>query len=83
MPAAQMELAKTLPSHGSDNEELHDRIQSTTRRGIQNLQIDCTGDRVRVSGISRSYYIKQLATHAVLSANPTLRLDNAIRVALG
>lgn len=82
MPTAHMELMTSRPSACPEDELFH-RIQSTTHRGIRDLEIDCTENRVKVTGISRSYYLKQLVTHAVLSVNPGVRLDNEIHVAFG
>ena len=69
--------------HSINETELERRIQSTTHRQVEDLKIDCSGSRVTVTGLSRSYYVKQLATQAVLSIAPRARLVNDIHVCAG
>jgi hypothetical protein len=66
----------TLPSR----EELIRRVNLTTYRQVENLDIDCRGTRVRVSGQSQTYYVKQLVTQAILSSVPTAELENEVLV---
>lgn len=61
-------------------EELVRSVQNATNRQVQGLRIDRAGGCVTVSGKSRSFYVKQLATQAIRSMAPTLRLQNDIHV---
>ena len=61
-------------------EDLVREIDSRTNRQVRDLDIACIGSRLRVTGRSGSYYVKQLVTQAVLTAAPSLSLDNAIEV---
>ena len=51
-----------------------------TQWQIQDLDIDCEGSRVIVTGRCRTWYLKQLVTHAVRSAEPQVDLWNEITV---
>jgi len=64
-------------------EELACCVESKTYRQIQDLKIDCHGSSVKVTGRSRTYYLKQLATQAILTTAPAAKLENAIRVCAG
>lgn len=44
---------------------LRQRINIRTWRGIRQLQIDVTSDCVFITGVTSSYYLKQLALEAV------------------
>ena len=61
-------------------EELQRRVDSISHWRIRNLNIACRGERVKITGTSSTYYSKQLATQAVLSAHPNVRIDNDILV---
>lgn len=61
-------------------EQLVRTIEARTGRQVRNLQVHCRGRSVRVTGLSRSYYVKQLVTHAILSAVPLAVLENDITV---
>ena len=61
-------------------DELFRRVQSQTARQVQDLRIDYDGSQVTVTGRSRTYYIKQLVTQAILDAVPAIRLANEIAV---
>ena len=61
-------------------EELQRRVCSFSHWRIRNLNVACRGERVKITGISNTYYSKQLATQAVLSAHPDFRIDNEILV---
>lgn len=63
--------------------ELQRQVESVTHRQVCDLGIDYEGSRVMLTGRSRTYYVKQLATHAVLSAYPEVRLENRILVSAG
>jgi hypothetical protein len=55
-------------------------IQSATHRQVSELHVDCSDDRVTVTGRSRTYYVKQLVTQAILQSLPSARLQNDILV---
>lgn len=61
-------------------EELQRRVDSFSHWQIRNLNVACRGERVKITGTSNTYYSKQLATQAVLSAHPSVRIDNEILV---
>lgn len=80
-----MIAAATLesPLSGSseiDAEQLARAVDASTHRRIQDLDVISDGYRVIVTGRSRSYYVKQLATQAIVSALPHVELDNEIVV---
>jgi len=60
--------------------ELTRRIDALTFRQVHDLNIAHDTDRVVLNGRTRSYYVKQLATHAVLDLMPGVSIDNAICV---
>jgi len=64
-------------------EELGRSIDSKTHRQVRDLKINCSGKRVRLTGRSRTYYAKQLATQAVCSLLPGAQLENEIMVCAG
>ena len=49
-------------------------IDAETHRPVKDLKLECKADRVIVTGRSRSYYVKQLATQAVFAAAPVSQL---------
>lgn len=59
------------------------RVNATTYHQIQNLEVECEADRVVLTGRSRTYYMKQLATQAILTAAPEAKLHNEIVVVAG
>ena len=73
--AAESEVI-SLPSA----EELQRRVDSFSHWQIRNLNVACRGERIKITGTSSTYYSKQLATQAVLSAHPNIRIDNDILV---
>ena len=66
-----------------ENEDLRRRVDACTYRQIRNLSINLRGELVTITGSSNSYYIKQLATGAILSAMPAVSLQNEILVSYG
>ena len=65
---------------GNKHSDLADQIDSRTFRQVRNLHVTYDADKVVVHGCSESYYVKQLATHAVLDLLPGVSLDNRINV---
>jgi len=78
--AAEGLAPRNLPKSESVSDELLRRIDSHTARQVQDLRIDCDGSRVTVTGRSRTYYIKQLVTQAILNSMPAMKLANEIAV---
>ena len=64
-------------------EELLQSIEARTNRQVRDLRIDCEESRVRVTGRSPTFYLKQLVTQAVLTAAPRVRLENEVLVCQG
>ncbi len=62
------------------SDELMRRVDLQTSRQVQNLQIDCDGGRITVTGHSRTYYIKQLVTQAIIDSFPAMQIRNEIAV---
>lgn len=60
--------------------ELLRSVESRTHRQVRELRIVYDGSQVVLSGLSRTYYVKQLATHAVLDLLPHAEVENAIAV---
>ena len=67
------------PGHGA-NSELTQRIDSKTFRQVRDLNVVHDSGRVILRGRSESYYVKQLATHAVLDLLPGVLIENSIDV---
>lgn len=61
-------------------EDLLRLVDARTQWQIHDLDIDCEGSRVIVTGRCRTWYLKQLVTHAVRSAEPEADLWNEIVV---
>ena len=61
-------------------EDLLRLVESRTQWQIHDLDIDCDHSRVVVTGRCRTWYLKQLVTHAIRSAEPQLQLWNEITV---
>ena len=79
-PATRRAGARRNPSEMDREEALFRLIDAETHRQVKDLEIECKADRVIVTGRSRSYYVKQLATQAVFAAAPGAKLDNEIVV---
>jgi hypothetical protein len=60
--------------------ELTRRIDTLTFRQVRDLNIAQDADRVILRGRAKSYYVKQLATHAVLDLMPGADVENSICV---
>ncbi len=60
--------------------ELTRRIDTLTFRQVRDLNIAQDADRVVLHGRAKSYYVKQLATHAVLDLMPGIAIENSICV---
>lgn len=60
--------------------ELTRRIDTLTFRQVRDLNIAQDADRVVLSGRAKSYYVKQLATHALLDLMPGAAVENSICV---
>jgi hypothetical protein len=60
--------------------ELTHRIDAKTFRQVQDLHVVRNENRIVLRGHSQSYYVKQLATHAVLNLFPGVVIENAIAV---
>lgn len=60
--------------------ELTHQINAKTYRQVANLNVVRQEERIIVRGQSQSYYVKQLATHAVLDLFPNMNIENAISV---
>lgn len=80
MASASASLENPPSQADSVDVALVDTVDSRTHRQVQNLQIDCQDERVVVTGDCKSYYVKQLVTHAVLAACPFVKLENRVRV---
>ena len=74
---------RTNPNRRPSEEILAHSVQMRTDRQIRRLEVHCDGPRVRLIGESRSYYLKQLATHAILELVPHASIENAIEVENG
>ncbi|MDB5339620.1 MAG: hypothetical protein JWN70_5239 [Planctomycetaceae bacterium] len=75
-------VALTTPSTSdrTHDSELTRRIDSKTFRQVHNLHVVHEAGRVVLRGRSESYYVKQLATHAVLDFMPDAAVENSIDV---
>lgn len=76
-PASTIEFSN--PARGQDLELTH-RIDAKTFRQVRDLHVVRNEDRIVLRGHSQSYYVKQLATHAVLNMFPGVVIENAIAV---
>ena len=61
-------------------ERLEHFIQERTSGMVSQLAVRIDEGIAEVSGFAESYYIKQLATHAVMDADDALSLRNHIKV---
>lgn len=75
-------LERTSPNVPT-RETLLRTIDEETYRQVRDLAVRVDGSRVQVSGVSESFYVKQLVTRAVQSAAPKARLSNDVLVARG
>lgn len=64
-------------------QELERQIHVRTGRQIRNLAVKLGGEYVTLDGQAATYYVKQLAQHAVLDLLPDIRIENAIAVEKG
>jgi hypothetical protein len=71
---------RTAARTSTVSDELIRRVDLHTSRQVQNLQIDCDGGRIVVTGQSRTYYIKQLVTQAIVASFPAMQIRNEIAV---
>ncbi len=76
-----MTADRASPSNCAQDCELTRRIDSRTFHQVHNLHVWHESGRVVLRGRSESYYVKQLATHAVLDLMPGVVLENSIDVA--
>ena len=60
--------------------QLIEQVQTLTHFQVRDLEVTCYGQGVRVTGVSQTYYVKQLATQAVLEELSSETLTNAIEV---
>lgn len=60
--------------------EFERKVNARTHGRIQSLQIESTGDCVVLSGQTRTYYAKQLATQLALEEFGEIPLNNQIEV---
>ena len=79
-------LTTSKPGRDSVTNQNHDcelthRIDTKTFRQVRNLSVVQDAGRIVLSGRSESYYVKQLATHAVLDLMPGVDIENSIDVA--
>lgn len=70
----------STPTWSPNDQELIETIHVKTHRQVRELGIKREGPTVVLTGSSRSYYVKQLATHALLDLVPDADLQNAIAV---
>jgi hypothetical protein len=61
-------------------QELERQIHVRTGRQVRNLAVKLGGEHVTLDGQAATYYVKQLAQHAVLDLLPDIRIENAIAV---
>lgn len=55
-------------------------VRSRAGSQIEQLHVEVEGDTIVLSGVARSYYAKQLATHATLNELPDCEVCNSIDV---
>ena len=70
-----------IPSQGTrDLRGLIDFVNRETQQQVRDLSIRQRDDGLIVTGSSRTYYVKQLVTQAILVSIPAVRLVNEICV---
>lgn len=72
---------RTSPANRALEERLEHFVQERTNGMVQHLSVRVHAGQVILSGTARTYYTKQLATHAVIDFVQGLCLTNNIRVA--
>ncbi len=60
--------------------ELTRRIDTLTQRQVGNLRVIQVNHKLILTGCSRSYYVKQLASQAVMDLVPGVAVENSIDV---
>jgi hypothetical protein len=64
--------------------DLEAQVLKQTHRRVRDLRIEMRPGRLVLRGSANSYYVKQLAQHAVMATVPTdVRVENAICVVRG
>lgn len=76
----EMAFGHSETSNRTADYELTRRIDTLTFRQVRDLNIAQNADRVILHGRAKSYYVKQLATHAVLDLMPGIAVENSICV---
>ncbi len=70
----------TLSQSSCDLRGLIDFVNRETQQQVRNLSIRHRDGGLIVTGSSRTYYVKQLVTQAILVSIPAVRLINEICV---
>jgi hypothetical protein len=61
-------------------QDLLECVRYQTQGQVQNLDLDCQGDLVVVTGGCESLMVKEQVTQAIRAAEPSVRLQNEIRI---
>lgn len=80
VPVSNFDSLSAPRNHDRQDLELTHRIDIKTFRQVRDLRVMRNGEGIELRGQSESYYVKQLATHAVLDLFPGLAIENAIAV---
>lgn len=80
MSVPEFDFCELETSRREGDCELARRIDTLTYRQVRDLNIAQDANRVILHGRAKSYYIKQLATHAVLDLLPGVAVENSICV---
>ena len=82
-PEEKQVTAEWLPHRrlALQKQELMRCVRLKTFDQIRDLSVDCDGPHIVLRGTSRSYYVKQLASHAVRDLFPGTDVENAVVVA--
>ena len=75
-----MKLQTWSLSSQSLEETLEGVVRSRTNGMIRNLRVEIVNGEIIISGRAKTYYAKQLATHATLDAVKSVTLINDIEV---
>ncbi len=75
-----MNLQVCAQTRQSLRDEIERCVELKTQGMIRGLRVDLAGDCYVISGRTGTYYSKQLATHAALSAGDAVSLTNNIEV---
>jgi hypothetical protein len=70
----------TLSQNSGDLRGLVDFVNRETQQQVRNLSIRRRDGGLIVTGTSRTYYVKQLVTQAIIVSIPAVRLINEICV---